>query len=107
MEQNIIKQYETYVEKIKPNKSFMMAINTLLNKEGILQYSILQFIAHNQNGTDLDLLTHVGIDTDLSKIIIDELLKNELIEEKEGKFYITDSGKSVVIASYFRALELL
>lgn len=103
--QDITKQYKVYTEKVKTNKNLMLGVNVLLSKEGIIQYSILQFIAHNDKGTDLDLLTHVGIDLDLGKIIVDELLKNELIQEKENKLYITDLGKSVVIASYFRALE--
>lgn len=99
--------YKLYEEKIKSNKNLMLGINIMLSKEGILQYTILQFIARNNIGTDLDLLAHVGIDVDLSKIIIEELLRNKLIKEKDNKYYITDSGKSVIIATYFRALETI
>ena len=102
---DIIQKYELYEQKIKSNKSLMLAINLLLSKEGILQYTILQFIARNNIGTDLDLLVHVGIDIDLAKIIIEELIKNNLINEKENKYYITDTGKSVVCAAYFKSLE--
>lgn len=108
MKNNVIEQQlKIYEEKVKTNKSLLMAIDIMLSKEGIVQYTILQFIAGNKSGTDLDLLSHVGVDIDLSKIIIEELLKNGFIEEKDEKYYITNSGKSVIIASYFRALEKL
>ena len=103
----VLKKYEAYNTKIKPNKTLMLGINMLLAKEGILQYAILQFIANNTQGTTIDLLVHVGIDMDLCKIILEELLKNEFIEEKDDLLYITDTGKSLVIASYFKSLESL
>lgn len=104
---SVIQKYEAYNTKIKTNKNIMLGINLMLSKEGILQYTILQFIANNNQGTNIDLLVHVGIDIDMCKIILEELLKNELIQEKDGLFYITDSGKGVVIASHFRALEMI
>lgn len=106
-ENSITQKYDLYNTKIKTNKNIMFGINIMLSKEGILQYTILQFIANNNQGTNIDLLVHVGIDIDMCKIILEELLKNELIQEKDGLFYITDSGKGVVIASHFRALEMM
>ena len=106
--ETMVKTYDMYLKSIKTNENFMFSINTILNLEGIIEYTILQFIARNKLGTTISLITQFGIDPDYAKIVITELVRNKLAYIDENKkIFLTETGKSIVIACNFTSLESL